>query len=231
MPHCHRSIRCRTIDTSRMLPKLSNLVSIGRLALIVTSACAALLSGNSAQAQSADLVGVQYPPTLKIEGTTVKLNGSGVAYRAVAKLYTIGLYTPKKVNTTEEVLATPGPMQLRFVMLQGMRVDELGKIVTKGIEQNSRREIFFKLIPSIRAMGDRFSHIKRLNTGDVFAIDYVPKRGTLFMVNDQPVGMPLEDPDYFQAVLRVWLGARPNSTNMKDALLDYKTPAVLDALQ
>jgi len=32
-------------------------------------------------------------------------------------------------------------------------------------------------------------------------------------------------------VLRVWLGARPASQDLKDALLSYKPPAVLDALQ
>jgi hypothetical protein len=213
-----------------MLSKLSELARLGRLALTLTATSAALLAGSGAWAQSADLVGVHYPPSLKIEGTTVNLNGSGVAYRAVAKLYTVGLYLPKKTNTAEAVLATNAPMQLRFVMLQGMRVDELGKVVTKGIEVNSSREEFFKLIPSIRTMGEQFSRIKRLNVGDVFAIDYVPQRGTMFYVNNQPVGLPMQDAQYFPAVLRVWLGNRPNSSNMKDALLDHKAAPVLDAL-
>jgi hypothetical protein len=213
-----------------MLSKLSELARLGRLALTLTATSAALLAGASAWAQSADLVGVHYPPSLKIEGTTVNLNGSGVAYRAVAKLYTVGLYLPKKTNSAEGVLSTNAPMQLRFVMLQGMRVDELGKVVTKGIEVNSSREEFFKLIPSIRTMGEQFSRIKRLNVGDVFAIDYVPQRGTMFYVNNQPVGLPMQDAQYFPAVLRVWLGNRPNSTNMKDALLDHKAAPVLDAL-
>lgn len=195
------------------------------------SALLALCLSTSAWAQSADLVGVHYPPTLKIEGTTVMLNGSGVAYRAVAKLYTVGLYVPEKTSKADAILAANGPMQLRFVMLQGMRVDELGKIVTKGIEVNSSREDFFRFIPSIRTMGEQFSRIRRLNVGDVFAIDFVPKRGTVFYVNNQPVGAPLTDLQYFPAILRVWLGARPNSANMKDALLDYKAPPLLDALQ
>lgn len=213
-----------------MLPKLSDLVPFGRLALTAGGTALALLASAGSWAQSADLVGVHYPPSLKIEGTTVNLNGSGVAYRAVAKLYTVGLYLPKKTTKAEDVLATNAPMQLRFVMLQGMRVDELGKVVTKGIEVNSSREEFFKLIPAIRTMGEQFSRIKRLNVGDVFAIDYVPNRGTMFYVNNQPVGLPLQDTQYFAAVLRVWLGNRPNSTNMKDALLDHKAAPVLDAL-
>jgi len=149
----------------------------------------------------------------------------------VAKLYTVGLYVPQKNSKAEAIFATGGPKQLRFVMLQGMRVDELGKVITKGIENNSSREQFFKLIPSIRIMGEQFARIRRLNAGDYFAVEYVPKRGTMFFVNGQPAGLPLEDADFFPAVLRTWLGNRPTTQDLKDALLDYKAPPVLDALQ
>lgn len=204
---------------------------IGRHATAIAGLSLALGLAQWAGAQTADVVGVHYPATIKVEGTNLTLNGSGISYRAVAKLYTVGLYVPQKANKSETVFATGGPKQLRFVMLQGMRVDELGKVITKGIENNSSREEFFKLIPSIRQMGEEFSRIRRLNTGDTFAIEYVPKRGTMFFVNGQPAGLPLEDNLFFPAVLRTWLGSRPVTPDLKDALLDYKAPPVLDALQ
>jgi len=80
-------------------------------------------------------------------------------------------------------------------------------------------------------MGEQFAHIKRLAIGDVFTIEYVPKRGTMFFVNGQPAGLPIDDALFFPAVLKVWLGTKPNSPDLKDALLDYKAPPVLDALQ
>jgi hypothetical protein len=190
-----------------------------------------LVMAPAARAQPAELAGVIYPSAIKIEGSGVTLNGTGITYRAVAKLYTVGLYVPQKHSKAEVVLSEAGPKQLRFVMLQGMRVDEVGKTITKGIELNSSREEFFNLIPTIRQMGEVFSRIKRLNAGDVFAIEYVPKRGTMFFVNGQPAGLPIVDPRFYPAVLRVWLGARPASQDLKDALLSYKPPAVLDALQ
>lgn len=204
---------------------------IGRQATAIAGLAFALGLTHVASAQTADVVGVHYPPTIKVEGTNLTLNGSGISYRAVAKLYTVGLYVPQKASKSDAIFATGGPKQLRFVMLQGMRVDELGKVITKGIESNSSREEFFKLIPSIRAMGEEFSRIRRLNTGDIFAVEYVPKRGTMFFVNGQPAGLPLEDASFFPAVLRTWLGNRPVTQDLKDALLDYKAPPVLDALQ
>lgn len=210
---------------------LAGMARIGRMTLAIAGLSIALGAAHMARAQSADVIGVHYPPTIKVEGNNLVLNGSGISYRAVAKLYTVGLYVPQKSAKAEAIFATGGPKHLRFVMLQGMRVDELGKVITKGIESNSNREEFFRLIPSIRIMGEQFSRIKRLNAGDVFAIEFVPKRGTMFFVNGQPAGLPLEDASFFPAVMRTWLGNRPVTQDLKDALLDYKAPPVLDALQ
>jgi Chalcone isomerase-like len=214
-----------------MLLNLAVWTRSGRWALAASGLTLALAMPQLAGAQNADVAGVHYPPTIKVEGASLVLNGSGISYRAVAKLYTVGLYVPQKSSKSDAVFAENGPKQLRFVMLQGMRVDELGKVITKGFETNSSREEFFKLIPSIRIMGEQFSRIKRLNAGDNFAVEYVPKRGTMFFVNGQPAGLPLEDSGFFPAVLRTWLGARPVTQDLKDALLDFKAPPVLDALQ
>jgi Chalcone isomerase-like len=207
----------------------AGMIRIGRATLGALALSTALAGGQS-WAQPAELAGVQYPGTIKVEGTNLVLNGSGISYRAVAKLYTVGLYVPKKSSKPELVFASNGPKVLRFVMLQGMRVDELGKVITRGIEMNSSREEFFRLIPSIRTMGEQFSHIRRLNANDVMVIEYVPKRGTVFYVNGQPVGLPLVDSFFFPAVLRTWLGVRPSTQDLKEALLDYKPPVALDAL-
>lgn len=207
----------------------ADLARWGRQALFAACVCGGLLS--NAWAQSADVAGVHYPPAIKVEGVNLVLNGSGITYRAVAKLYTVGLYLTQKSSKAPEVIDHDAPKQLRFVMLQGMRIDELGKTITKGIEGNSSRDQFFKLIPSIRKMGEEFSHIRRMSPGDVFTIEYVPKRGTMFYLNGQPVGLPLDHPYFFPAVLRTWLGDKPATQDLKDALLDYKAPPVLDALQ
>jgi hypothetical protein len=190
----------------------------------------ALGLGQVAHAQNAALAGVNYPATLKVEGTPLILNGSGISYRAVAKVYTVALYVPKKADKADAILAINGPKQLRFVMLQSMRIDEFGKLITAGVENNSSRAQFFGMIPAIRTMGEQFSRIKRMAIGDVFTIEWVPKRGTVFYVNEQPAGLPIQDPEFFNAILRVWLGKTPPSQGLKDALLDYHAPPVLNAL-
>lgn len=192
---------------------------------------ASLGCATPALAVNADAVGVQYPEIVRVEGQTLTLNGTGVAYRALAKLYTVGLYLPSKTTDVKSVLNPSSPRQLRFVMLQGMRVDEIGKVITRGIELNSSRSDFFTLIPSIRVMGEQFAGIKRLNAGDTFVIEHVPKRGTMFFVNGQPAGLPIAEPLFYPAILRVWLGDKPVTQDLKTALLDQQPTAVLDALE
>ncbi len=208
---------------STMLSKYSKMLASLGLAL-------SLMAPALVQAQNADLAGIHYPDSLKVEGTSLVLNGSGISYRAVAKIYTVALYVPKKGNTADAILTMAGPKQLRFVMLQGMRIDEIGKLITTGVENNSTRTQFYGLIPAIRKMGEQFSRIKRMAPGDTFAIEWVPNRGTIFFVNNQPAGLPIQEPDFFNAILRTWLGKNPPSQGLKDALLDYHAPPVLNAL-
>jgi hypothetical protein len=209
-----------------------NQLTVTRLRLCLGALGLSALAGLScmAHAQSADTVGVHYNAAIKVEGTPLTLNGTGVSYRAVAKLYTVGLYVPQKSSKADVIFSADGPKELRFVMLQGMRVDEIGKVITKGIESNSTREEFFRLIPAIRTMGEQFSRIRRMNPNDALSVEYVPKRGTVFYVNGSPVGLPIDDPTFFPAVLRVWLGNHPTTQDLKDALLDFRAPPVLDAL-
>lgn len=185
-----------------------------------------------AWSQGADSVGVDYPSSVRVEGTPLILNGSGVSYRGMAKQYALALYAPQKSSRADQVVANFNtPLQLRFVMLQSTRLDEMGTTITRGIESNSSREEFFRLIPSIRQMSEVFSRIKRLETGDTLAIDYLPRVGTVFHVNGQRIGVPISEPSFFPALSRVWLGSKPVTQDLKDALLDFRPPPVLEALR
>lgn len=204
----------------------------GWMAAAAWVGAAGLMAPGLAWSQSAELVGVNYPSSLRVGGSSLVLNGSGVNYRGMTKQYTVALYAPQKSDQVDTVLGGfNAPLQLRFVTLQGMRVDDLGMVIMRGIEANSSRDVFFKLIPSISMMGDVLSHIKRLEPGDTLAIEYIPKRGTLFLVNEQPVGIPITEPTFFPAVTRVWLGKKPVTQDLKDALLDFSPPPVLEALR
>lgn len=67
----------------------------------------------------------------------MELNGAGVRYKAVFKVYAAGLYLTKKAATAEEVMVATGPKRLSITMLREIDSAELGKLFTRGVEDNS----------------------------------------------------------------------------------------------
>lgn len=163
--------------------------------------------------------GVRYDESVDARGTKLQLNGAGVRYKAVFKVYTAGLYLTKKSGTPEEVLAATGPKRLNIVMLRDIDSGELGKLFSRGMEDNMDRAAFSKLVPGVLRMSQIFSDHKKLVAGDAFSIDWVPGTGTVITVKGVPQGEPFKEPEFFNALLRIWLGPNPADWKLKDALL------------
>jgi len=182
-------------------------------------AAAIALAAPAALSQQVTVSGVKYDETVDFRGARLHLNGAGVRYKFVAKVYTAGLYLPKKANTTEEVLAMTGPKKMTITMLRDIDSGELGKLFTRGVEDNMEKAAFSKLIPGLVRMSQLFSDVKQLKTGDTFTLEWVPGTGTVITVKGQPQGEPFKEPEFFNALLRIWLGPAPADWKLKDALL------------
>jgi hypothetical protein len=198
-----------------------------RRTIIVSAALAAFLAAPPSQAQTVDLAGVKYEPTLQIGGSRLQLNGAGVRYKAVFKVYTAGLYLSSKAATTEAVLAAPGPKRMHIVMLRDIDGNELGRLFTRGMQDNSSKEDFSKVIAGTIRMSEIFSLRKKLNAGENFSVDWVPGTGTVVMLNGKPAGEPIKEPEFFAAMMKIWLGKSPADAQLKDALLG-RAPAPRD---
>lgn len=172
-----------------------------------------------AAAQNFDTAGVKYEPSAQVAGTTLPLHGAGVRYKAIFKVYTAGLYLNAKAGTPEAVLANPGPKRMHIVMLRDIDANELGKLFTRGMEDNAPRESFVKSIPGTIRMGEIFAAKKRLNTGENFSVEYVPGVGTSVLVNGKAMGEPIKEPEFFNSLLLIWLGKSPADRNLKESLL------------
>lgn len=181
-------------------------------------AAAFALAGPHALAQ-VTVSGVKYEETSDLRGTKLQLNGAGIRYKAVFKVYTAGLYLPKKAGTTEEVLAMPGPKRMAITALRDVDSNELGKLFARGMEDNMDKAAFSKLIPGVIRMSDLFSKHKQLKAGESFMIDWVPGTGTIITVKGVPEGEPFKEPEFYNALLRIWLGPVPADFKLKDTLL------------
>lgn len=183
-----------------------------------TVACTALLA-TSTVAQTVTVADVKYEETSVVSGSTLKLNGAGVRYKAVFKVYTAGLYLEKKASTPQDVASTRGPQRLSITMLREIDSAELGKLFSRGMEDNMDRAAFSKLIPGVLRMSQIFSEHKKLQAGDQFMIDWIPGMGTVITVKGKPQGEPFKEPEFFHALMGIWLGNAPADWKLKDALL------------
>jgi hypothetical protein len=183
-------------------------------------AALAALSPLPATSQSAEVVaGVRYEPIVQVGSSRLLLNGAGVRYKAIFKVYAAGLYLPARASTPEAVQATTGPRRLHVVMLRDIDANELGKLFTQGMEKNTTREEFGRSINGTLRLAELFSRRKRLMPGDTFDVDWLPGSGTGISINGHSETEPVKEPEFFHALLSIWLGKAPADDALKDALL------------
>lgn len=185
------------------------------LALVTTVVAFTLATtGGTALAQT-----TKFEPSVQVQGTTLQLNGAGTRYKAIFKVYDLGLYTAQKVSTPDALIALPGPKRLQFTALRELPGTDLGRLFIKGLSDNSSKELVQKHAISSMRLIEIFSGKSKLVTGDSFAMEFVPGRGTQFYITGQPQGDPVGDAEFFGMVLRIWVGPSPADSSLKDALL------------
>ena len=168
--------------------------------------------------------GTHFEPTTQLQGTRLQLNGAGTRFRTIFKVYDMALYTTRKVGTPEELLALPGPKKLQFSALRELPGTDLGRLFVKGMSENSTREQVNRHTLSTTRLIEIFSGKSKLMPGDSFAMEFVPGRGTQFVIQGQPQGEPVGDAEFFSMVLNIWFGTAPADRQLKDALLGRDGP-------
>ena len=123
-----------------------------------------------------------------------------------------------KAATPEAVLAAPGSKRLHVVMLRDIDANELGRLFTRGMQDNAPKDEFSKFIPGTIRMADIFSARRKLVAGDNFSVDWVPGVGTTVLVNGKAQGEPVKEPEFFTALARIWVGSKPADDALKAAL-------------
>jgi hypothetical protein len=191
------------------------------IALLAFAAILCLAPGDS-RAATVEVAGVKLEDSITVNGSPLQLNGAGVRYKAVFKVYTAGLYLSQKATTTEQVLAAPGPKRMTITMLRDIDSAELGKLFSRGMSDNMERSAFSKLIPGVIRMSQVFSDHKLLKEGETFLLDWIPGTGTVLTIKGKVEGEPFKEPEFFNALMRIWLGPKPADWQLKDALLGKK---------
>ena len=183
--------------------------------LPIAAALAAFCINASAQVT---LAGAKFEPDATVGGQKLVLNGAGIRYKAMFKVYAMGLYAPKKLTRNEEVLDQKTPKRLQLVALRDVGGDEFGKLFTRALEENATREEFSKSINAVIRMGQIFADQKQFTKGDVVMIDYVPGTGLSITAKGKQQEV-FKEPQFSSIMYKIWFGAHPPDMALQKALL------------
>ena len=186
---------------------------------VLTVLCCGATGLLAAPARALEIAGTQFPAQITVADKPLQLNGAGVRYKAMFRVYAAGLYAPAKSTSVADLSDTHTPKRLRIVMLREIDSGELGNMFARGMEDNVERSAMARLLPGIMRMSQVFSDHKRLVAGDSFQVDWVPGTGAQLSIKGQAIGEPFREPEFYRALLGIWLGPRPVDWKLKDALL------------
>jgi hypothetical protein len=185
---------------------------------LLAIASLSLLSGGVA-AQTVEIEGVKFEPTVQVGGNALQLNGAGIRTRAVFKVYAAGLYVPQKANSAAALLAQKGPRRVAIGMLRNVDADSFAGALNDGLKANLTEQQLAGFKGQVDALNANLKAVGEAKKGDLIHFEFTPEAGTRVLVNGQPRGTAIPGDDFFAAVLRIWIGDKPVDGALKKALV------------
>lgn len=190
-----------------------------RILTPVFSIALAFLLYTPAGANTIEISGVKVEDSATVAGTKLQLNGAGIRFKGPFKVYVAELYTTKKVHSLDELIAAPGPKRMTLVMTRDMEAGPFGKLLTRGMEDNNPKSEMSKLIPGLMKMSEIFTANKNFVPGDTIFMDWIPGTGLVIFARGKVQAEPFTEPEFFKALMGIWLGPQPAYWKLKDNLL------------
>ncbi|MCE1161937.1 MAG: chalcone isomerase family protein [Thiomonas sp.] len=197
-------------------PAKPSLRKLGAAAAVLASLSSGLVTPS---AQALTLHGVDIPPQVEVGGKTLTLNGAGTRYVFLFKVYTAALYLPQKSAQPQAIYTMAGPKELKLTMLRDVSGKELGDKLNEGIKNNLSPQEFSAFIPSLVQLGGLFAQKNQIKTGETVTIQDIPGKGSTIAIDGVASGGTFTEPQFFNSMLKIWLGKDPAEDRLKQALL------------
>ncbi len=161
----------------------------------------------------------QFEETMQLEGQNLVLNGFGPYAINRVKMYTVGIYLPSRKSTAQDILALPGVVRVKIVMLKTVESETMSRRFIADIHANTSKEDRLKIAPQILTMGMAFGTVGDWNVGDIMTVDWLPGKGTVMRLNNKQVMEAFKDPLVMQSILKIWIGENVYDTKLKKLLV------------
>jgi Chalcone isomerase-like len=155
-----------------------------------------------------------FSPEAAVHGQALPLRGVGrLVWMRMVTVYDAALYLPADVPGKDVLKDVPKRLELRYhISIKG---EKFGESAEPFLEKNVPKDVLAWLKPRIEQLNRLYRDVKE---GDRYALDYAPGTGTTLSLNGSPLGV-IGGPDFAAAYFAIWLGAKPISDTMRDALM------------
>jgi len=165
---------------------------------------------------AAEVAGVKFGDQARVADTELSLSGAGLRARFIFDVYAMALYVK---DTTADRVTQPGAKRIAIHMLRNVDADTFTKALVDGMRPNHDAATMQALEPRIAQLSAIMAQLKEAKKGMAITLDWLPATGTQMSVDGKPAGAPIAGEDFYQALLRIWLGPKPVQDDLKKALL------------
>lgn len=192
--------------------KFGKLFTSSLAAAVVSLACHSVVV-------AAEIGGVKIDDKATVAGKSLVLNGVGMRQLFIIKVYAAALYLAEKKTSSEAVQALESPRRIALHIQREINSDEFGQLFISAMNKNSTKEQKAKVINQTVKFGEMFAGLQPVKKGDVVTLDWIPGSGTMSTLNGKQIGETLPGVDFYNAVLRIWIGDNPVQNDIKQGLL------------
>ncbi|MGA8196829.1 MAG: chalcone isomerase family protein [Acetobacteraceae bacterium] len=166
-------------------------------------------------ARAAEFDGVQLPDTVQAAGKTLQLNGFGRRSYSILgiHIYVASLYLEHLSSNPEQILQSPETKLLTVRFERSVSAEDARKAWREGLANNCQAPCHLDPDDVERFLAE----VPAMQEGDVFSLLFT-QSGATVTVGGQQIGT-ISKRAFAEAMLATFLGPRPASPSLKQALL------------
>jgi len=173
----------------------------------------------SIAAPAAEIQGVKFEDSIRLADTRLELNGVGLRGVVFIKGYVAGLYVPQKSADAEALIQQKGPKRMLLHMLRRAEAHDFIDAFDHGLRKNLKEDQLLFMAPRMEQLSRTMTEVGTVNKGDVVALDLGADGSTRIAINGAVRGSAIAGPDFYSAILRIFIGERPVDQGLKKGLL------------
>ncbi len=159
---------------------------------------------------------IQFPDSAKVAGNELVLNGLGIRKATLLriKVYVAGLYLPQKSGDAAAILSANGRWRLMLHFVRDVDAGDIRDAFHEGFQKAAGDKLgaLEKRIVALNAQ------VVDFKSGQTLAFTRDPATGVTVDINGKG-GSSIEGADFANALLAIWLGAKPPNEDLKTGLL------------